>query len=68
MIQQKSILKYLVHSIEKYLIDNLLVDNNSTYMNSNTNINMITKWNSNKDITSNNFYKKNPEINIEDLF
>lgn len=68
LVCQKWILEYLDDSIEECTNDNLLDDNNLVYIDSNINMDIEAKFNSNKNITGGNLYKKNPEINNDDMF
>lgn len=50
------------------LSDNLLGDNNSTYIDSNNDMDIKIKSNLDKHMTSGKLLKKNSGINVEDLF
>lgn len=47
---------------------NLLGNNNPAHINSNIKIDIKVKSKPDEDMTGGNLYKKNSEINIEDLF
>lgn len=48
--------------------DNLLADDNLALIDSNSNIDIKAKSNTDKEMTGNNLHKVNFEINIKDLF
>lgn len=68
LIFWKSILKCLNNLLKEYVNNNLMKNDNCIYIESNININIKLIFNSNKNMTSNNIYEKNFEINIKDLF
>lgn len=62
MIYWKSIVEYSNDLIEKGADDDLLHDNNLIYIDNNINIDTKAKLNPDKEMTSDNLYKKNSEI------
>lgn len=68
MAYYKSISEYFDDSIKEYLSNNFLEDNYPIYVNNDTNMNNKAILNIHEIITRDNFYKKNSEINIKDIF
>lgn len=68
MACQKSVLEYSNDLIKEVTNNNILGNDNPAHIDSNINMDTKVKSKPNKKMTGSNVYKKNSEINIEDLF